>query len=62
METTTDGTLLRQTRLSYSATEHPEDYAEKLYNTPGAGEYATAYWQRVADQAKGKDCFTIDLK
>ncbi|MBR0463569.1 MAG: hypothetical protein IJJ23_04195 [Clostridia bacterium] len=49
-------------RLSYSATEHPENYAEKLYNTPGAGEYATAYWQRVADQAKGKDCFTIDLK
>ncbi|MBR0463363.1 MAG: hypothetical protein IJJ23_03150 [Clostridia bacterium] len=43
METTTDGTLLRQTRLSYSATEHPEDYAEKLYNTPGAGEYATNY-------------------
>ncbi|MBR0464268.1 MAG: hypothetical protein IJJ23_07775, partial [Clostridia bacterium] len=42
-ETTTDGTLLRQTRLSYSATEHPEDYAEKLYNTPGAGEYATNY-------------------
>ena len=30
-------------RLSYSATEHPENYAEKLYNTPGAGEYATNY-------------------
>ncbi|MBR0464499.1 MAG: hypothetical protein IJJ23_08995 [Clostridia bacterium] len=42
-KTATDGTLLRQTRLSYSATERPEDYAEKLYNTPGAGEYATNY-------------------
>ena len=26
------------------------------------GEPSTAYWQRVADQAKAEDCFTIKLK
>ena len=26
------------------------------------GEPSTTYWQRVADQAKKEDCFTVKLK
>ena len=42
-EAAVDGTVLKQARLMYSDTEHVKSYTEKLYNVPGAGEYATNY-------------------